>query len=178
MCSKSLPSYKKEGSIDITYLLQLDDNYGQHLWEVSLGSSEPMYVPKKPQYKFLTTGIRIDYETNVLQLKISSKDELKNSILKRVVLVEKIKYKSLPPMSGDPIIDWSLKQLFSSNIFGNSKNFKLLKMDKSGNVINTWLLSECSLLNSTLWTDDYTGGLPMTLFNQTIWIKPNSILQF
>ena len=162
---------------DITYFLQLNDVYGQHLWEINL-ISEPKYGPKKHQYKFWDVGINIDYETNVLQFKIISKNELKKSILNRMVLIEKINNKTHSPISDDPLIEWSFQQMFSSDIFGDKKNLKLLKTNKIGKILNVWILSECFLLNSTIWTENYSRIIPTNLFNHTIWIKPNSILNF
>lgn len=163
-------------SEDFKYVLQFNDGYELHIWDVQI-LSEPKYVPAKYQYKFLNIGGIIDYETNVLQITLISKNELKKSILKRIVLIEKIENKIFSNLYDDPILEWSFQQLFSSIVFANRRNFKLLKLDKFGHIITIWGLSECALFNSTIWRSEKNNAIIKTSFNQTIWIKPNSILQ-
>jgi len=155
----------------MTYLLQLNDIYRQFFWEITLLSSEPEYVRKKPQYKFLTTNVHIDYETNMIQLMFNSDNNNESIVLNRNVMVEKIDYK-ISQVSNEPIIDWVYQQLFSSSHFSNLKNFHLMKLDDDGKVIKSWLLKECALIDSTIWRN---GNKKMV--NETITIKPNIILQ-
>jgi ribosomal protein L21E len=166
--TSNLPAKEKK-----IYLLIYNDKFNEYAWNIEI-KSEPSYIQKKPQYKFSRTGVAIDYETNVLEIKINYNNSTERSILKRSVIIEKKNYKSQPYYTNnDPITEWSIKSLFSSNLNNNLMDFKLIKIDSSGLYIDCWFLVKCSLLNSTVWKnisliDDKTN---------TIWIKPDCLLQ-
>jgi hypothetical protein len=167
------PSMFYAGNKRPFYRLQMLDRENVYIWDVNIKmTSEPHYVPAKPQYKFITTNVSAQFETNIIELElIPTKSD--KSILKRAVLVEKTGCKKSIIDYNDPITTWSLQETSPNDLFKNTRDFILTRMEEMGTVEKTWFLAECSLLDSQVWrsfTEEFSKG------KVTIFIKPKSIM--
>jgi len=134
--------------------LQMTEKMKIYTWEVFFKiSKEPKYkfLSKNPDYnyKFITTDDGdVPFETNFIQLSLKSIKDFNKSILKRVVLVEKIGNHD-GDTNSDPLVKWSLQQIFPSE-FNNTRDFQLIRTINSL-TDKIWLLTDCLLIDSEVW---------------------------
>ena len=163
-----------------SYLLKMYEPSGiWHTWSVNVEIKyEPRYKVLEPQYKFVSLSTYNPVDTNIVEVYIKSKCE--NCIFQRKVIVEKIK---LQKNEDDPLKRWivssstgMMNNYYMPNIF--TRDLILTKIDKHGNIIKNWFLTDCSIISVDF--DDLErcySSKNNELINLSIRMKPKTILE-
>lgn len=162
----------------VFYLIFRDD-LNTYRWKVSV--------------KFIEQeNIRLNHYTNkaefinpntLIEITIESSDKVRNSIIKRTVMLEKKGCIKSISTAADPLMTWALQSLFNINppsIVPNKRDFILLHEDGFGKNLSTWKLIECTLENNDIWGGfdfDNEERYNENLIGATLTIKPKQFLQ-
>lgn len=159
----------KTKDIKPKYYIQMIENLKTHIWNVNVDFIYENENRHEEGINLLIPKTNNNTRISVIKLEILPEDYSKN-ILERKVFIEK--KGCIKSLEEDLMIKWSIEEMFSSIRFRNTKNFKLTKIEDSLSPEKNWILSDCSLINSDMWSNgNYTMNKITAPINVTIYPK-------
>jgi hypothetical protein len=100
---------------------------------------------------------------------------IRDSVLKRMVFTEKKGCKKTIEILEDPLKSWAIQTMFSSSFINFEKDFILFEI-KNNDVVKTFFLSGCKIIDSSEWSNikNFTYEFKETF---KISFMPKTILQ-
>ncbi len=136
LCSNlvSNPSIYRKNFSTSRYFLQTNYNSQKYIWEAE-------FDVKKSE---------VQQEIYIFNFELEP-FTIRDSVLKRMVFTEKKGCEKTIEILEDPLKSWSIQTMFSSNFSILEKDFILFEI-KNNDVIKTFFLSGCRIIDSSEWS--------------------------